>query len=142
MSQEIPTRKCSCTKTSFLFLLLLICLLPPPQPPPQVVRYFLTMIEPWHFHAPSKLTVVQTAAKHNELAIMQALLAHGFLDHETNGEGETALHLAARNGSLDVAKVLCRHAMESESKSEDGKDACLAWKSSSSSVCKRGLAAT
>jgi len=75
------------------------------------------MIEPWHFHAPSKLTVVQTAAKHNELAIMQALLAHGFLDHETNGEGETALHLAAHNGSLDVAKVLCRHAMESKCKS-------------------------
>ena len=83
----------------------------------KVVLYFLSMIEAWDFHTPSKLTVVQTAAKHNEMKILQALLRHGFLGHEVNGEGETALHLAAQNGSLEVAKALCKHALD------DGGDA-------------------
>jgi len=48
-------------------------------------------VQAWDFHSPSKLTLVQTAARYGRYQAIEALLRHGFLPSERNGEGETAL---------------------------------------------------
>ena len=41
--------------------------------------------------------------------MMESLLRHGFIANERTGEGETALHIACRNGSLEAVKMLVRY---------------------------------
>ena len=78
----------------------------------EVLQLLLEHVQPWMFHVPSKLTLVQTATKYGRLRVVEALLAKGFLAAEKNGEGETALHLAARAGYTDIARVLLNNRAE------------------------------
>jgi hypothetical protein len=77
-----------------------------------VVQFLLAHVKPWMFHVPSKMTLVQTAARYGQFRILEALLHYGFIAIEKNGEGETALHLAARHGHVDVLRVLVEHGAE------------------------------
>jgi len=74
----------------------------------EMLAFLLERVTAWAFHVPSKMTLVQTAAKAGNLPAVKMLLAHGFLATETTGEGETALHLASKYGHLAVAKALVR----------------------------------
>jgi hypothetical protein len=78
----------------------------------EVTNHLLEQIQPWMFHVPSKLTLVQTATKYGRREVVEALLRKGFLATEKNGEGETALHMAARAGFVDIARLLLQHRAE------------------------------
>jgi ankyrin repeat protein len=71
-----------------------------------VVHFLLSNITPYMFHVPSKATLVHEAVRRGHVVILQALLTAGFYATETNGAGETALHIAARFGDLALAKLL------------------------------------